>query len=291
MEQNLNSKVKVASIQCSSILGDPSENTKKIIPLVREAASKGAQIIVLPETCITGYLSQDLKTNWRASSRFKDKNSNSPFPFEKDPKKHAETCPGPSTEFFGKIAKELKVYLTVPFLEIETKDGEDIFYNTVCLMDKTGAIAAHYRKNYPWPHPERFWATKGENLAIFDTEYGRVGLAICFDIHSILSRYAQEKIWTLLYPIAWVGNPFFWFRQRLPELLKKCNVPFNIIGANWSMDKEQSWEGYGLSTIYGPAGEILAKNETFVGDSISYANLDINCGERIFDFEEYKKWY
>src|SRR5262245_55739744 len=52
--------VKVAAIQCSSGLGDAEANRKKLTALIKEAAGEGAKIIVLPETAITGYLSQDL---------------------------------------------------------------------------------------------------------------------------------------------------------------------------------------------------------------------------------------
>src|SRR5262245_6500921 len=57
--------VKVAAVQCSSDLGDTEGNRKKLTALVKEAAGEGARIIVLPETSITGYLSQDLRTNWQ----------------------------------------------------------------------------------------------------------------------------------------------------------------------------------------------------------------------------------
>ncbi len=281
--------VKVASIQCSSLMGKTSENTQKLIPLIREAALQGAKIIVLPETSITGYLSQDLKTNWKSSS-LAQINDKFTFPFQLDPALHAETCPGPITETFGKLSKELHVYITVPFLEKESKNGEELYYNTVCLMDKEGIIVAHYRKNNPWPSPEKFWATKGEDLAVYESEYGKIGLAICFDIHFILSRYAKADIWALLYPIAWVGDPFFWFRQQLPSLLKKSNVNFSIVGANWSVDKEEKWEGYGLSTIYGPFGEILSVNKNFIGDSIIYAEIKTEKSGGDFFYEEYEKW-
>src|SRR5687767_15879175 len=56
--------VKVAAVQCSSDLGDVAGNTKKLTALTKEAAKNGAKFVVLPETSVTGYLSQDLKTNW-----------------------------------------------------------------------------------------------------------------------------------------------------------------------------------------------------------------------------------
>src|SRR5205085_6910762 len=95
--------VRVAAIQCSSDLGAVEENRKKLTALIREAAANGAKIIVLPETAITGYLSQDLKTNWRLPGR----------PLESaftgcDPAAAAETVPGPSTEYFRALAHELK---------------------------------------------------------------------------------------------------------------------------------------------------------------------------------------
>ena len=61
--------VKVAAIQCSSDIGATDENCRKLTRLVREAADAGAKIIVLPETAITGYISQDLRTNWHLPGR------------------------------------------------------------------------------------------------------------------------------------------------------------------------------------------------------------------------------
>src|SRR5262249_2269366 len=56
--------VKVAAVQCSSELGAVEANRQKLTALVREAAREGAKIVVLPETSVTGYLSQDLRVNW-----------------------------------------------------------------------------------------------------------------------------------------------------------------------------------------------------------------------------------
>src|SRR5215207_3906338 len=122
--------VKVAAIQCSSDIGDVAGNTKKLTALVKEAAKAGAKIVVLPETAITGYLSQDLKTNWHVKGmpiedRFKGK----------DPKDSAEEVPGASTKHFCALAKELGIYLTIPLLESDFKHGKNDprYFNTVCL--------------------------------------------------------------------------------------------------------------------------------------------------------------
>jgi predicted amidohydrolase len=268
--------VNVACVQCSSNLGDVAGNRRKLTALVEEAAKNGAKIIVLPETAITGYLSQDLKTNWHLKG----------WPIEerfagKDPLPFAETVPGASTDHFRALAKRLGVYVTVPLLEIEAgKDGKPVannpkFYNTVCLAAPTGEIVAHYRKLTPWPYPEQSWATPGDRgVATYQTEYGLVGLAICFDVHTILEKYEPHKIWALLYPIAWVDteHPADWFYHRLPARVKKFG--HYVIGANWSVDKPQDWRGYGFSGVISPKGEVVASARSLYGSEIVYAEIE-----------------
>jgi predicted amidohydrolase len=194
-----------------------------------------------------------------------------------DPAPFAEEVPGPSTKHVGELAKKLGVYITVPFVEVvhpSSDKGTDRYFNTVCLVSPKGEVVAHYRKLTPWPHPEQSWATKGDRgVQTYDTEYGRVGLAICFDIHTILEKYKPEKIWALLYPIAWVddSHPADWFWHRLPARV----APFKhyLIGANWSVDKKQPWYGYGFSEILSPDGEILASSHKLYGSDIIYATI------------------
>jgi predicted amidohydrolase len=263
--------VKVAAVQCSSVLGDVAGNRAKLTRLVTQAARAGAKIIVLPETAITGYVSQDMKTNWHVKGR--------PLESEftgKDPAGYAETVPGPSTKHFAALAGKLKVYLTVPLLEVAKAKGKGgpRYFNTVCLVSPEGKLVAHYRKLTPWPYPEKSWATPGDRgVQVYDTEYGRVGLGICFDIHTILEKYRPHKLWALLYPIAWVDDthPADWFWHRLPE---RCR-PFghHVIGANWSVDKKPSWYGYGFSTILAPGGKVLASAHSLYGSEIVYATI------------------
>ena len=272
--------VKVAAVQCSSDLGAVRANRDKLTALCEEAAANGAKIIVLPEAAITGYLSQDLRTNWRLNG----------WPIEdvfqgKDPLPFAETVPGPSTEHFAALGKKLGCYITVPLVEIDrtpipgSADASRTramprLFNTVCLVSPKGELVAHYRKLTPWPHPEKSWATPGDRgVQVYDTEYGRVGLAICFDIHTILPKYQKHHIWALLYPIAWVdgAHPAEWFWHTLPKRV----APFGhyVIGANWSVDKQQPWTGYGFSTIIAPGGKVIASAHSLHGSEIVYATI------------------
>jgi predicted amidohydrolase len=173
------------------------------------------------------------------------------------------------------LAKELKVYVTVPLLEVvKPEKGAPRYFNTVCLMSPSGKLVAHYRKLTPWPYPEKSWATPGDRgVQVYQTEYGKVGLAICYDIHTILEKYRPHKIWALLYPIAWVDSdhPSDWFNKRLPA---RC-APFghHVVGANWSVDGKQPWFGYGYSTILTAGGKVAAQAKTRYGPEIVYATL------------------
>jgi len=103
--------VRVAAIQCHSTFGDPAANRAKLAGMIARAARKGAKIVVLPETAVTGYLSADLKTTWQVPGR-----DISPGLNGADPAGAAETVPGPSTAFFGRLADRWNIYLTVTLL-------------------------------------------------------------------------------------------------------------------------------------------------------------------------------
>ncbi|KAH3768070.1 carbon-nitrogen hydrolase family protein [Pelomyxa schiedti] len=245
--------VKVAAIQVSSDLANTPKNIEKIVPLCEEAAANGAKFIVLPECALTGYLSQDLKINWHLPGR----SLHSKFT-GLNPEPHALRVSSPEVKSFGPLAKRI---------------GRN-YYNTICLVSPhTGGVVATYRKMNPWPHPEVSWATAGLAPVCYQTEYGKVGLAVCFDIHSVLPLYKTEGIWTLLYSIAWVdGEPLArWFHNLLPERLRTYD--FNVVGANWAVDHYQPWFGYGSSTIFRSHGEVVSTASNSYGSEIVYATL------------------
>jgi predicted amidohydrolase len=258
--------VKVAAIQCPSELGAVAANRERLSRLIERAAANGAKIVVLPEAAITGYLSQDLRTNWRVPGR-----PLAPAFVGKNPDGFAERVPGESTDQFCALAKRFGIYLTIPLLE-DADDGR--YFNTVCLASPRGELVGHYRKLTPWPYPEDSWATPGDRgVQTVETEYGRVGLAICYDIHTILEKYQPHHIWAMLYSIAWVdeNHPAEWFWHRLPQRIAKFD--HYVIGANWSVDHEQPWFGYGFSTVYAPDGSIVATSHSLYGSDIVYATI------------------
>ncbi len=263
--------VQVASIQMASVMGDVPANLARAEGLIRRAASEGAVFVVLPEAAVSGYLSQDLSQNWMVPGWPLAVN------FEGvDVARVAETVPGPSTHRLAQLADELDIYLTIPLVERQGSGMEPRYFNSVVLADPDGKLVGHYRKLSPWPWPEQSWATAGDRgIEVVETPYGRIGLAICFDVHTVFEMYAEADLWTLLYPIAWVDeeHPAEWFWHTLPAQL--VDREYNVVGANWSVDASQEWRGYGFSTIYGPGGTVLASARSLIGDEIVYAELTV----------------
>ena len=262
--------VLAAAIQCASKFGDPAGNRKRIASYVTRAAQKGAKIVVLPETAITGYMSSDIKTAWQVPGRELSEDLKGV-----NPKDAAETVPGPSTKFFAPIADAYGIYLTVPLLEVDRKTGK--YYNTSVLLGPNGRILIHYRKRNPWIWAEKGWAEDGNvGNPVVDTPFGRLGLLICFDVHDQFKVMSELKIDTLLYSIAWVDDVGSdWFSVQLPARVKDSG--FNAIGANWTIPKnpKPTWHGYGQSLIISSKGKILAKAKNDLAEETVFAEIPI----------------
>jgi predicted amidohydrolase len=264
--------VRVAAIQFASEFGQPDKNRDRLAGEVARAAAAGAQIIVLPETAVTGYADYDLTQVWQTGGRQLSEKTLKGV----DPKDAAETVPGPSTRLFSKLARLHGVYVSVPLVEVDAKTGR--CYNTVVLVGPTGETLIHYRKVNPWPWAEQGWATDG-NLghAVADTPYGRLGVLVCFDIHKQAAELSALKVATLLYSIAWVDSKGSdWFAKRLPAIAKANKL--NIIGANWTIPATMpapTWHGYGQSLVIDAAGNILAKASKDIGEEMILTDLPL----------------
>ena len=162
----------VAVVNFHPVWGDKEMNLNRICGYVRAAARRGADIVVLPETALSGY-------------------SNDPNPVreEKMHRRIAEPIPGPATEAVCALAKQFGVYAAFGMPERE----ESKVYNAtaVCLPD--GAVKT-YRKIH-LPGDEIGWADRGEDPLLFDTPWGPVGVGICYDVFEFpeLARYYRAK--------------------------------------------------------------------------------------------------
>mmetsp|Transcript_40628 Transcript_40628/g.116243 ORF Transcript_40628/g.116243 Transcript_40628/m.116243 type:complete len:314 (-) Transcript_40628:43-984(-) len=267
-------RVRVAAVQCSSRMGTKAAvdaNVAKIEGLVRKAAAEGARFVVLPECAVTGYTSQAFLHIWhvpgrRLMPRFAGVN----------PQGIALPADSPVVLRLCALAGELGIYLTIPFVEA---GAEGKYYNTVCLANPKGDLAVHYRKTHLWSFVDDSWCSCGSEPGLLDTEFGRVGLGICYDIHRLGQLYEGKDLWCLLYSVAWYGHPTEgpaerWFRRDLSETyLGKGALQCHVVAANWSTDREYSWDGMGYSSIYDPLGRRLAFLNEENGDRILYHDL------------------
>lgn len=153
-------KVTVGSIQMA-MSWNKEETLSKAEKLVREAAKKGAQIILLPELFETPYFCQEKNYDYYQLATTLEDN--------------------PAILRFKPIAKELDIVLPISFYEI---DGNSLF-NTVALIDTNGEVMGIYRKTHiPDDHfyQEKFYFTPGDTgFKVWQTKYGNIGVGICWD--------------------------------------------------------------------------------------------------------------
>ena len=250
------SKLVVGLVQqsCSS---KRSENIGKSIKGIREAAARGASLVVLQELHTGLYFCQSEDT----------------AVFDQ-----AETIPGPSTATFGALAKELGIVLVTSLFE---KRAPGLYHNTAVVFEKDGAIAGTYRKMHIPDDPgyyEKFYFTPGDlGFNPIDTSVGRLGVLVCWDQWypegARLMAMAGAEI--LIYPTAIGYDP----RDPEDEQQRQRDawitvqrghavanglplVAVNRVGvesAPGGTDEQHFW---GSSFAAGPQGEILAQAGT-----------------------------
>ncbi len=181
-------KVKVAAIQMSCTC-DVKENIDHADRLVREAAGKGADIILLPELFERQYFCQERVYEYYDFAKSPDDN---------DALKH-----------FKGVAAELKTVLIISFYE---KD-KNVLYNSCGVIDNYGSLLGIYRKTHiPDDHyyQEKFYFTPGNTgFKVFKTSFGNIGVGICWDqwFPEAARSMALMGAEILLYPTAIGSEP------------------------------------------------------------------------------------
>ena len=152
--------MKVGLIQQKNT-ADRAANIEKLKVNIRKAAREGAELVVLQELHNGLYFCQTEDTSM----------------FDL-----AETIPGPSTEIFGALAKELGIVLVLSLFE---KRAPGLYHNTAVVLEKDGTIAGKYRKMHIPDDPayyEKFYFTPGDlGFEPIDTSVGRLGVLVCWD--------------------------------------------------------------------------------------------------------------
>ena len=140
---------------------DREDNKTRLAEKIRLLTQQGAELIVLQELHNGLYFCQTEDVNV----------------FDQ-----AEPIPGPSTDFFGRLAQELQVVIVTSLFE---RRAPGLYHNTAVVMEKDGSIAGKYRKMHIPDDPgyyEKFYFTPGDlGFQPIDTSVGRLGVLVCWD--------------------------------------------------------------------------------------------------------------
>ena len=151
-------RVGLVQMKCST---DRGENLAKGVSRIREAASRGAQMICLPELFRSQYFCREENAELFAL---------------------AEPVPGPTTESLSRLARELNVVIVAPVFE---RRAPGLYHNSAAVIDADGSLLGIYRKMHIPDDPlyyEKFYFTPGDlGFPNFDTRYGRIAVLVCWD--------------------------------------------------------------------------------------------------------------
>ncbi|QSW89459.1 MULTISPECIES: carbon-nitrogen hydrolase [Flavobacterium] len=267
-------KYKISVIQLN--LNDVAENNlKKCISWVRDAASQGAEVILLPELYSSHYFCQS-----------------------EDVDNFALAEPLYSTSFiaFSELAKELGVVIIVPFFE---KRMAGIYHNSAYIIDADGTEAGLYRKMHIPDDPhfyEKFYFTPGDlGFQAIETKKGTVGTLICWDqwYPEAARITALKGAEVLFYPtaIGWhpkekeqYGENQYGAWMNVMKGHAVANGVFvaaaNRIGLEKYIDGTEGIQFWGASFIAGPQGEILAQ-ASHDKEEILIAEVDLDLQENV----------
>ncbi len=232
-----------AVVNMSAVWGDKEANIEVMEKYIAEAGEKGVDILVFPETVLTGY-------EWKAQK-------DDPYYQETGVAMQvalAETIPGPTTNYFSEYAKKYGMYIIFGMTEKEdepiydmTDGGVEKVYNSAAILYPDGKIDSYqkmHRAGY-----ESMWSVCGDTPYMFDTEWGKIGVDICRDGHFYpeLGRYyAAMGCSILIHPTATTGDP--WYREtRIGSYTDRdgmAAITCNLLGPDGTYNEEtDSWSG------------------------------------------------
>jgi N-carbamoylputrescine amidase len=264
-------KLKIGVVQMS-MSDDPDANTAKAEAAVREAAKQGAELICLPELFRSRYFCQT-----EDYERFG----------------LAEPIPGPSTERFATLARELDVAIVLSLFEAR---APGLYHNTAALVDGSHGYVGKYRKMHIPDDPryyEKFYFTPGDlGFKVYPARKVRLGLLVCWDqwYPEAARLTALMGAQLLVYPTAIGWHPE---EQKVVgpaqhdawETIQRSHAIANgcfVVAANRTgFEPDPSGQGgiqfWGQSFVVGPDGTVLARagaeEETLLVTELDFAAI------------------
>lgn len=259
---------------------DIQDNRQRLAESIRSLAKQGAELIVLQELHNSLYFCQTENVDL----------------FDL-----AETIPGPSTDFFGALARELQVVIVTSLFE---RRAPGLYHNTAVVLEKDGSIAGKYRKMHIPDDPayyEKFYFTPGDlGFHPVQTSVGRLGVLVCWDqwYPEAARLMALQGADMLIYPTA-IGyessdTPDEQERQRMAwQTVQRGHAVANglpVVTVNRTghePDPSKQTNGiqfWGTSFVAGPQGELLYEAPR---DNETTAIIDVNLQRS----EQVRRWW
>lgn len=205
---------------------------------------------------------------------------NCPYDTGKFPE-YAEDESGYCVRFVSELAREYKVYISAG--SMPEKDEEGRVYNTAYVFDREGKIIAKHRKMHLFDinvrggqyFKESDTLTAGNKVTVFDTEFGKMGLSICYDIRfpELYRLMADKGAGVILVPAAFnmTTGPKHW------ELLFKSRALDNqvfMVGTSSARDESSDYVSWGHSVVTSPWGEVMGEMDEKEGTMTVDLSLD-----------------
>lgn len=267
--------MKIGLIQQAN-MPDIKSNIQKLKNNIKEAAKQGAELIVLQELHNSLYFCQVEDTNI----------------FDL-----AETIPGPSTDDFGALAKELEVVIVLSLFE---RRAPGLYHNTAVVMEKDGTIAGKYRKMHIPDDPayyEKFYFTPGDlGFEPINTSVGKLGVLVCWDqwYPEAARLMAMKGADLLIYPtaIGWESSDVqeekdrqlgAWVISQRGHAVANGLHVVSVNRTGYEPDPSAQTNGitfWGNSFVAGPQGELLwqASNDR---EEIKVIEIEMKRSEQV----------
>lgn len=224
---------KIAAAQITVGLDKP-DNLCKISALAALAARQGAKLVVFPEAAMYNY-------------------GTGAHPLVP----HAEPLDGPFVKALGRIAKENDIFIAAGMFE--SIPGEQYVFNTVVVIDSSGAMIGYYRKihlydAFGWKESDRFKAGDGSILT-FQCADTKFGVMTCYDLRfpELARRLAASGTQAIIVPAAWVTGPL---KETHLEILIRARAIENNLYVAAAVQMGPTFSGE--SKIVDPMGVVVA---------------------------------